>query len=32
MNNDQIPQSWVKVCALGDIVPNTGVCALVNGA
>ena len=22
---------WVKVCRLGDIVPNTGVCALVGG-
>jgi NAD(P)H-dependent nitrite reductase small subunit len=22
---------WVKVCRLGDIVPNTGVCALVSG-
>ena len=23
--------SWVAVCKLGDIVPNTGVCALVGG-
>lgn len=23
--------SWVKVCALSDITPKTGVCALVNG-
>jgi nitrite reductase (NADH) small subunit len=23
--------SWTAVCALRDIVPNTGVCALVNG-
>jgi NAD(P)H-dependent nitrite reductase small subunit len=22
---------WVKVCRLDDIVPNTGVCALVGG-
>jgi nitrite reductase (NADH) small subunit len=22
---------WVKVCQLDDIVPNTGVCALVGG-
>ena len=22
---------WVKVCRLADIVPNTGVCALVGG-
>jgi nitrite reductase (NADH) small subunit len=32
MNDDRIPQSWVPVCALDDIVPNTGVCALLNGA
>ncbi|RFU48206.1 nitrite reductase small subunit NirD [Paraburkholderia sp. DHOC27] len=31
MNNDRIPPAWVPVCALEDIVPNTGVCALVNG-
>ncbi|MEA3125826.1 MAG: nitrite reductase small subunit, partial [Caballeronia sp.] len=31
MNNDPIPGSWVPVCALDDIVPNTGVCALING-
>ena len=31
MNNDQIHDAWVQVCALDDIVPNTGVCALVNG-
>jgi NAD(P)H-dependent nitrite reductase small subunit len=23
--------AWLKVCALDDIVPNTGVCALVGG-
>jgi nitrite reductase (NADH) small subunit len=23
--------NWVPVCALTDIVPNTGVCALING-
>lgn len=22
---------WIAVCRLADIVPNTGVCALVNG-
>ena len=22
---------WIAVCALADIVPNTGVCALVDG-
>ncbi|WP_261522997.1 nitrite reductase small subunit NirD [Burkholderia multivorans] len=29
--NDRLPLSWTRVCALDDIVPNTGVCALVNG-
>jgi nitrite reductase (NADH) small subunit len=24
-------EAWTRVCALGDIVPNTGVCALVDG-
>jgi nitrite reductase (NADH) small subunit len=24
-------ESWTPVCELSDIVPNTGVCALVNG-
>ena len=24
--------SWISVCAVGDIVPDTGVCALVHGA
>jgi nitrite reductase (NADH) small subunit len=32
MNNDRVDESWVPVCELDDIVPNTGVCALVNGA
>ncbi|KVR31120.1 nitrite reductase small subunit NirD [Burkholderia ubonensis] len=31
MSNDRIPVSWTPVCALDEIVPNTGVCALVNG-
>jgi nitrite reductase (NADH) small subunit len=31
MNIDRIPLSWVPVCPLDDILPNTGVCALVNG-
>jgi nitrite reductase (NADH) small subunit len=31
MSNDPIQQSWTPVCALDDIVPNTGVCALANG-
>jgi nitrite reductase (NADH) small subunit len=25
-------QQWVPVCALDDIVPNTGVCALIGGS
>jgi NAD(P)H-dependent nitrite reductase small subunit len=24
-------KQWIRVCALEDIVPNTGVCALVGG-
>jgi nitrite reductase (NADH) small subunit len=31
MNDRSIPAQWVPVCRLDDIVPNTGVCALVNG-
>lgn len=31
MNNDRLPVSWTAICPLDDIVPNTGVCALVNG-
>lgn len=31
MSNDRLSQSWMPVCALDDILPNTGVCALVNG-
>jgi nitrite reductase (NADH) small subunit len=31
MNDDQNRHAWVPVCALDEIVPNTGVCALVNG-
>lgn len=31
MNDDRTHHEWVPVCALDDIVPNTGVCALVNG-
>jgi nitrite reductase (NADH) small subunit len=31
MSNDSTRQSWIAVCTLEDIVPNTGVCALVNG-
>ena len=27
MHND----NWIEVCALAEIVPNTGVCALING-
>jgi nitrite reductase (NADH) small subunit len=25
------PASWICVCAIADIVPSTGVCALVGG-
>ncbi|HEY8026032.1 MAG TPA: nitrite reductase small subunit NirD [Burkholderiaceae bacterium] len=31
MHNDRQMKSWIPVCRLDDIVPNTGVCALVNG-
>ncbi|WNC88100.1 nitrite reductase small subunit NirD [Paraburkholderia sp. FT54] len=31
MNNDRLSRAWTPVCQLTDIVPNTGVCALVNG-
>jgi nitrite reductase (NADH) small subunit len=31
MNNDRVPRPWTAICRLDDIVPNTGVCALVNG-
>lgn len=29
MKREHQPQIWTEVCALEDIVPNTGVCALV---
>ncbi|AGK50603.1 MULTISPECIES: nitrite reductase small subunit NirD [Burkholderia] len=31
MNNPRHASAWTPVCALDEIVPNTGVCALVNG-
>lgn len=31
MNHDRLPHTWTPICPLDDIVPNTGVCALVNG-
>lgn len=31
MNAERIDASWIAVCELADIVPDTGVCALVNG-
>ncbi|WP_144143486.1 nitrite reductase small subunit NirD [Paraburkholderia sp. BCC1884] len=31
MNNDRLPHDWTAICPLDEIVPNTGVCALVNG-
>lgn len=30
MNRDPSP-AWQPVCAVGDILPNTGICALVRG-
>jgi nitrite reductase (NADH) small subunit len=30
--NDRIEENWTAVCELDDIVPETGVCALVRGA
>jgi len=30
MNRDPSP-AWQPVCAFGDILPNTGICALVGG-
>ena len=29
--NDRIEQDWTAVCELDEIVPDTGVCALVKG-
>ncbi|SPB13048.1 nitrite reductase (NAD(P)H) small subunit [Caballeronia novacaledonica] len=29
--NERIEQDWTAVCELSDIVPDTGVCALVKG-
>jgi nitrite reductase (NADH) small subunit len=31
MSHHAATQEWVTVCTLADIVPDTGVCALVNG-
>ena len=31
MKNERLPRAWTAICAIDDIVPNTGVCALVNG-
>ncbi|WP_233843786.1 nitrite reductase small subunit NirD [Dyella sp. 2HG41-7] len=31
MDDTIIAQGWVLACSLDDIVPNTGVCALVDG-
>lgn len=31
MHRDMQLSSWSAVCALDEIVPNTGVCALLNG-
>ena len=32
MHRDIQTDHWIAVCHLYDIVPNTGVCALLNGA
>ncbi len=32
MHRDIQTDHWIAVCHLDDIVPNTGVCALLNGA
>ena len=31
MHRDLQQDNWTAICALDDIVPNTGVCALLNG-
>ncbi|SFA86295.1 nitrite reductase (NADH) small subunit [Collimonas sp. OK607] len=31
MHHDHQSSNWIAVCPLDDIVPNTGVCALING-
>jgi nitrite reductase (NADH) small subunit len=31
MKNERLPRAWTAICALDEIVPNTGVCALING-
>ena len=31
MHSDRQMKNWVPVCNLDEIVPNTGVCALING-
>ncbi|BAU11180.1 nitrite reductase (NAD(P)H), small subunit, putative [Leptolyngbya sp. NIES-3755] len=30
-SSQSIATTWITVCTLEDILPNTGVCALVNG-
>lgn len=31
MHHPHHPETWTAICTLRDIVPNTGVCALVDG-
>jgi nitrite reductase (NADH) small subunit len=31
MHRDQSAAAWTAICAVEDIVPNTGVCALLQG-
>jgi nitrite reductase (NADH) small subunit len=30
-SSERSPNTWIPVCSLDEIVPNTGVCALVKG-
>ena len=31
MHSDRQIDNWTEICDLAEIVPNTGVCALING-
>jgi len=31
MHSEHHIKNWIPVCSLDEIVPNTGVCALING-
>jgi nitrite reductase (NADH) small subunit len=32
MNAERLDQTWTAICDLSEIIPDTGVCALINGA